>query len=114
MAHIIIPVGSIAGAVRGYSRINLEEAAFLNDLPTFTLSAYTHEGPPTTNNWSRNGMEIIDDGYSFVIAPPVDFHRARLFVTGRLPGLYQYLASNRATPSPIIYTINIEGAIAQS
>ena len=100
----IIFAGSTAAAVtrNNYRIIN---GAFLSDPPTFSIQSFTSNGPPTIITWSRNGEEIRDDGYSFLSSPD----SLTLFVTGRLPGVYQRSASNRATPSPIINTYNIEG-----
>ena len=82
----------------------------MTQTPNFRLSAYTYGGPPTNNTWTRDGQVIVDNGNSFVTTFD-SFRRARLYVTGTFPGVYQYMASNRATPTVATYTINIEGII---
>ena len=88
--------------------------------PSFTLAGDTEGGPPETYIWTRNGAPITNGG-SFRISigvngvtDPSAYDRSRyrstLTVTGRLPGVYQYSVSNRATPNTLTSNINIEGS----
>ena len=87
--------------------------------PSFTLAGDTEGGPPEIYTWTRNGAPIINGG-SFSISIGVNNvtdpsaydksrYRSTLTVTGRLPGVYQYSVSNRATPNTLTSIINIEG-----
>ena len=81
-------------------------SSFLTDPPTFTLFGDTSGGPPTTYTWTRNG-QVISNNASYSISIQVNedttarfresHYRSRLTVTGRLPGVYHYTVSNRAT-----------------
>ena len=83
------------------------------------LRGVSSGGPPTTYTWTRNGAVITDGGpYSISIA--VDGHsdtiyregryRSTLIVSGNLPGLYQYSATNRATITIMTGNHTIEGS----
>ena len=88
--------------------------------PSFTLAGDTDGGPPETYTWTRNGAPITNnDSFSISIGvngvtDPSAYdnsrYRSTLTVTGRLPGVYQYSVSNRATPNTLTSSIlNIEG-----
>ena len=88
--------------------------------PSFTLAGDTEGGPPETYTWTRNGAPITNGG-SFSISIGVNGvtdsstyansrYRSTLTVTGRLPGVYQYSISNRATSNTLTSNINIEGS----
>ena len=87
--------------------------------PSFTLAGDTEGGPPETYTWTRNGVSITNNdslsisiGVNGVTDPSAydnSRYRSTLTVTGRLPGVYQYSVSNRATPNTLISNINIEG-----
>ena len=98
--------------------LSLASTSFQTIPPTFTLHGDTRGGPPTTYTWTRNGEVITDDGpYSISVAvngaDETVYHQSRyrstLTVTGDLPGLYQYSATNRATPTPRTSSLKIEG-----
>ena len=87
--------------------------------PSFTLAGDTEEGPPEAYTWTRNGAPITNGG-SFSISIGVNGvtdpsayansrYRSTLTVTGRLPGVYQYSVSNRATNNTLTSNITIEG-----
>ena len=75
--------------------------------PSFTLAGDTEGGPPENYTWTRNGAPITNnDSFSISIGvknitDPDTYtnsrYRSTLTVTGRLPGVYQYSVSNRAT-----------------
>ena len=87
--------------------------------PSFTLAGDTEGGPPETYTWTRNGAPITNnDSFSVSIgvngvtdqsAYTNSRYRSTLTVTGRLPGVYQYSVSNRATSNTLTSNINIEG-----
>ena len=93
----------------------------MSDPPTFTLFGNTSGGPPTTYTWTRNG-QVITNNASYTIVIQVNqgagahfthsLYRSRLTVTGRLPGVYQYSVTNRATSGMVTdqFTI-VEGII---
>ena len=86
--------------------------------PSFTLAGDTEGGPPENYTWTRNGAPITNnDSFSISIGvngvtDPSAYensrYRSTLTVTGRLPGVYQYSVSNRATPNTLTSNINIE------
>ena len=89
----------------GISGILVSLTSFQSDPPTFTLLGATSGGPPTTYTWTRNG-QVITDSASYSISIQVERsqvgfqnsrYRSTLTVTGRLPGVYQYSVTNRAT-----------------
>ena len=91
-------------------------SSFLSDPPTFTLLGATSGGPPTTYTWTRNG-QVITNNVSYSISIQVERssagfqnsrYRSILTVTGRLPGVYQYSVTNRATSSMVTDTFTIE------
>ena len=75
--------------------------------PSFTLAGDTEGGPPENYTWTRNDAPITNnDSFSISIGvknitDPDTYtnsrYRSTLTVTGRLPGVYQYSVSNRAT-----------------
>ena len=84
--------------------------------PTFTLLGATSGGPPTTYTWTRNG-QVITNNASYSISKQVErsnagfqnsHYRSTLTVTGRLPGVYQYSVTNRATSGMVADTFTIE------
>ena len=87
--------------------------------PSFTLVGDTEGSPPETYTWTRNGAPITNnDSFSISIgvnnvtdphAYSNSRYRSTLTVTGKLPGMYQYSVSNRATPNTLTSNINIEG-----
>ena len=101
------------GAISG---IQVSLTSFQSDPPTFTLLSATSGGPPTTYTWTRNGQVIINSAsYSISIQverSPAGFqnsrYRSTLTVTGRLPGVYQYSVTNRATSGMRTDTFTIE------
>ena len=72
--------------------------------------------------WTRNG-QVITNNASYSISIQVrqgssdmfqDSHyRSRLTVTSRLPGVYQYSVTNRATFGMVIDQMNIQGILAR-
>ena len=95
-------------------------SSLMSDPPTFTLVGDTSGGPPTTYTWTRNGQVITNNAsYSISLQENLDnenvfresLYRSRLTVTGRLPGVYQYSVTNRATSGMVTdqMTINFEG-----
>ena len=87
--------------------------------PSFTLAGDTEGGPPENYTWTRNGVPITNnDSFSISIgvngvtdpnAYDNSRYRSTLTVTGRLPGVYQYSVSNRATNNTLTSNITIEG-----
>ena len=98
----------------------LFSSSFLSDPPTFILFGNTSGGPPTTYIWTRNG-QVITTNASYKVTLLVNqgagahfvhsLYRSTLTVTGRLPGVYQYSVTNRATSGMVTDQINIEGII---
>ena len=88
-------------------QVSLVSSSFLTANPTFTLLASTSGGPPETYTWTRDGVEIGNSGsytISFGLTPNLrkfvdSLYSSRLTVRGRLPGVYQYSVTNRATPT---------------
>ena len=80
-------------------------SSFNTTIPTFTLFGDTSGGPPTTYTWTRNG-QVINNNASYSISIQVNDtgmkhyresdYLSTLVVTGRLPGVYEYSATNRA------------------
>ena len=100
--------------------ISLSSSSFLSDPPTFTLVSDTTGGPPTTYTWTRNG-QVITNNASYSISLQVgqsytgfqnSLYRSTLTVTGRLPGVYQYSVTNRATSVMVTDQFTIEGGTA--
>ena len=101
------------------STIQVFLTSFQSDPPTFTLLGATSGGPPTTYTWTRNGQVITNSAsYSISIQverTPAGFqnsrYRSTLTVTGRLPGVYQYSVTNRATSGMVTDTFTIKSKI---
>ena len=106
-------VSSDRGHISG-NQVSL--TSFQSDPPTFTLLGATSGGPPTTYTWTRNSQVITNSAsYSIsiqVVHSPYGFQDSRylntLTVTGRLPGVYQYSVTNRATSGMVTGTFTIE------
>ena len=89
--------------------------------PSFTLAGDTNRGPPEIYTWTRNGAPITNnDSFSISIgvngvtnpsAYADSRYRSTLTVTGRLPGVYQYSVSNRATSNTLTSNITVEGQL---
>ena len=87
-------------------------------ISNFTLFGNTSGGPPTTYTWTRNGQVITNDA-SYTIAIQVNQgagahfaysrYRSTLNMTGRLPGVYQYSVTNRATSGIVTNQFIIKG-----
>ena len=102
-------------------------STFTGNSPEFSLRADTSGGPPVEYFWTRNGEPISDDD-TFDIAIDVSNTRfgsqplpdtlrsapynSTLVVRGNLPGVYQYTVGNRATPTMVTSSVNIEGILA--
>ena len=92
--------------------------SLMYDPPTLTLFGDTYGGPPTTYTWTRNG-QVITNNASYSISIQVRLGSSAMFqdshyistltVTGRLPGVYQYPVTNRATSGTVTGQMNIEG-----
>ena len=109
------PVGH--GAISD-NQVSLSSSSFQSD-PTFTLLGATSGGPPTTYTWTRNG-QVITNSASYSISIQVERsnagfqnsrYRSTLTVTGRLPGVYQYSVTNRATTGMVNDTFIIESKV---
>ena len=110
-------------ADRGAITINHISSSFPSHLSAFTLFGATSGGPPTTYTWTRNGQVITNSAsYSISIEAREDEetsgstfqssrYRSTLIVTGRLPGVYQYSVTNRATSGMVTDTFTIESMI---
>ena len=89
----------------------------MDDPPIFILMGNTRGGPPESYIWTRNGKVISDGGsYSIAIGVSVQedaFTMSRyvsiLYVTGNLPGVYQYSVSNKAMSNMRTASFTIEG-----
>ena len=97
----------------------------MSDPPIFTLVGDTSGGPPTTYTWTRDGQVITNSAsYSIALQLNLDhgdvfqesIYRSRLTVTGRLPGVYQYSVTNRATSGMVTdqMTIDFEGVLCHA
>ena len=101
--------------------VSLDSSLFPSVSPTFTLFGDTNGGPPTTYTWTRDGQVITNNAsYSISIQVRSDstafqesLYRSTLTVTGRLPGVYLYTVTNRATPSMMADQMNIEGTLGR-
>lgn len=96
---------------------------FLSDIPYFTIIGKTQGGPPTSRNWTKDGMVLTSsETFNISIVAIAENSESRyqhsvyestLVVMGRQPGLYQYSATN--TLSTLwTDTIAIEGMILLS
>ena len=98
-------------------QVSLSSSSFLSDPPTFTLFGDTSGGPPTTYTWTRNGQVITISNASYSISIQVRptrtyrafEYRSTLTVTGRLPGVYHYPITNKATSGMVTDQFTIEG-----
>ena len=97
------------------NQVSLSSSSFQSDPPTLTLLGATIGGPPTTYTWTRNG-QVISNSASYSISIQVEQsiagfqnsrYRSTLTVTGRLPGVYQYSVTNRATSGMVTGTFTI-------
>ena len=106
--------------------VNIAEMYFSSNSPNFSLCADTSGGPPEEYFWTRNGEPISDDDTFDIILivvttepgsqpRPDALENSRynntLIVRGNLPGEYQYTVGNRATPTMVTSSINIEGIL---
>ena len=81
--------------------------SYTSNPPSFQLVGDSTGGPPTTNYWTRNGVNITNNStfnisISFTGSHNNAGHRAAnyrstLTVTDRQPGMYQYHVSNNRT-----------------
>ena len=115
LSALLVPPGH---GVITTNRLSLSSSSFLTDPPTFTLFGDTSGGPPTTYTWTRNDQVISNNAsYNISIHAQVNNtsvrmssqYRSILTVTGRLPGVYQYSVTNRATSAMITNSTTIEG-----
>ena len=103
------------------------DSTFTGNSPEFSLRADTSGGPPEEYFWTRNGEPISDDDtfdiFLIVVTtipgsqPRQDAlensrYNSTLIVRGNLPGVYQYTVNNRATPTMVTSSVNIEGILA--
>ena len=94
--------------------------------PEFSLRADTSGGPPEEYFWTRNGEPISDDDTFDIILivvttipasqpRPDALENSRynntLIVRGNLPGVYEYSVRNRATPTMVTSSLNVEGIV---
>ena len=99
-------------------------STFTGNSPEFSLRADTSGGPPVEYFWTRNGEPVSDDdtfditidvtNTRFGSMPAADTlqnarYNSTLVVRGNLPGVYQYTIGNRATPTIVTSSFNIEG-----
>ena len=99
---------------------------FLGNPPEFSLRADTSGGPPEEYFWTRNGERISDDDAFDIILivvttlpgsqPRPDAlgnsrYNSTLIVRGNLPGVYEYTVRNRATPTMVTSSLNVEGIL---
>lgn len=86
--------------------------------PQFTLYGRTNGGLPTTSTWRRDGA-VLASSSTYTISNPelvnngtglcADYtYQSSLTVSGRLPGVYAYVASYRLSPVLIMSTLTIE------
>ena len=102
------------------------DSMFTANPPEFSLRADTSGGPPEEYFWTRNGEPISDDDTFDIILivvttifgsqPQQDAlqnsrYSSTLVVRENLPGEYQYTVNNRATPSMVTSSVNIEGML---
>ena len=100
------------------------DSTFTGNSPEFSLHADTSGGPPVEYHWARNGKPISDDdtfdialdvtSTSFGSTPVASTlmnarYNSTLIVRGNLPGVYEYTVGNRATPTMVTSSFNIEG-----
>ena len=102
------------------------DSTFPGNPPEFSLRADTSGGPPEEYFWTRNGEPISDDDtfdiFLIVVTtlpgsqPCPDAlgnsrYNSTLVVRGNQPGVYQYTVNNRATPTMVTSSVNIEGIL---
>ena len=94
---------------------------FQSNPSTFTLVGDTRGGPPTTYVWTKNDEvitrngEVVGNG-PYNVSIRVDQanrenagYASILVVTGDLPGIYEYIVSNRAMTSNVTGTFGVQG-----
>ena len=106
--------------------VNIADMNFSSNSPEFNLRADTSGGPPEEYFWTINGEPISDDDTFDIILivvttipgsqPRQDAlensrYNSTLIVRGNLPGVYQYTVNNRATPTMVTSSVNIEGML---
>ena len=92
---------------------------FMTNPISFQLVGESTGGPPTTNYWTRNDVNITTNSiFSISIAftgshddagHKVANYTSTLTVTGRQPGMYKYHVSNRRKNSTRIPQILVDG-----
>ena len=95
------------GAITSDPIVRGQAFSFTSNPPSFQLVGDSTRGPPTTNYWTKNGVNITNNStfnisISFTGSHDDAGHRASnyqstLTVTGRQHGVYQYHVSNRRT-----------------
>ena len=96
--------------------VSLFSHSFDAEPPIFTLAGETRGGPPTSYNWTRNGVEITNSS-SFTISISLNaeggftesVYVSTLVVRGNFPGVYQYSVTNRAMNNSRDDSFTIEG-----
>ena len=93
---------------------------FLSATPHFTIIGKTQGGPPTSRNWTRDGIVLTSsEAFNISIVAIAENSELRyqhsvyesiLVVKGREPGLYRYTATN-ALSTLWTDTIAIEGKV---
>ena len=106
--------------------VSIADMNFSSNSPEFNLRADTSGGPPEEYFWTINGEPISDDDTFDIILivvttipgsqPRQDAlensrYNSTLIVRGNLPGVYQYTVNNRATPTMVTSSVNIEGML---
>ena len=87
---------------------------------SFQLFGISTGGPPTTSYWTRNGINITNNSTfsisSISFTGPHDDaghraanYRSTLTVTGRQPGVYLYIVSNRRTTGTRTAQVLVDG-----
>ena len=95
------------GSITSDPTVRSKAEMYTANPPSFQLVGDSTGGPPTTNYWTRNGINITNNStfstsISFTGPFNDDGYRAAnyqsiLTVTGRQPGVYQYHVSNKRT-----------------
>ena len=109
------------------NNVDIVDMDFSGNSPEFSLRADTSGGPPEEYFWTRNGERISDDDTFDIILivvttepgsqPRPDAlgnsrYNSTLIVRGNLPGVYEYTVNNRATPTMVTSSVDIEGMLA--
>ena len=83
---------------------------------SFQLFGDSTGGPPTTNYWTRNGVNITNNSTFISFAGPFNVngyraanYRSTLTVTGRQPGMYRYHVTNRRSTGPRTAQVLVDG-----